>query len=75
MVGLGLEAEPFEKTKEQRMAQPPRSRREESEYFVLLNMLKEADLQMKALAIAPEARETLLGLVDFCQADFNERFR
>ena len=38
-------------------------------------MLKEAHLQMKALEVAPEARETLLGLVDFCQSDFDQRFR
>lgn len=63
------------KAKEQRMAEPVRSRREESEYFVLLNMLKEANLQMKALEVAPEARERLLGIVDFCQSDFNRRFR
>lgn len=57
------------------MAEPARSRREESDYFVLLNTLKEAGLQMDALKVAPEARETLLGLVDFCQSDFNRRFR
>ena len=57
------------------MAQRVPSRREESEYFVLLNALKEAHLQMKALDVAPEVRERLLGIVDFCQSDFNRRFR
>ena len=57
------------------MAQSGRSRREESDYFVLLNTLKEALLQMAALEVAPEVRETLLGLIDFCQSDFNARFR
>jgi len=74
MKGLGTSGT-IMKAKEQRMAEPVRSRREESEYFVLLNMLKEAILQMKALEVASEARERLLGIVDFCQSDFNQRFR
>ena len=57
------------------MAQRGRPRDEESNYFVLLNTLKEALLQMEALEVAPEARETLLGLVDFCKSDFDSRFR
>lgn len=57
------------------MTQPRRSRAEESNYFVLLNTLKEAHLQMKALDVVPEAQETLLGLIDLCQSDFNRRFR
>ena len=57
------------------MAQRGRSRGEESNYFILLNALKEALLQMEALEVAPEARETLLGLVDFCKSDFDSRFR
>jgi hypothetical protein len=57
------------------MTQHGTSRREESDYFVLLNTLKEAHLQMEALQVVPEARETLLGLIDFCQSDFDRRFR
>lgn len=57
------------------MTQPGPSRGEESNYFVLLNTLKEAHLQMKALDVVPEAQETLLGLIDFCQSDFNQKFR
>jgi hypothetical protein len=57
------------------MTQPGISRGEESNYFVLLNTLKEAHLRMKALDVVPEAQETLPGLIDFCQSDFNQRFR
>lgn len=57
------------------MAEPVRSRREESDYFVLLNMLKEAHLQMKSLDVGNDAQETLLGLIDACQSDFDRRFR
>lgn len=57
------------------MAEPVRSRREESEYFVLLNILKEAHLRMKSLDVGNDAQETLLGLIHACQSDFDRRFR
>jgi hypothetical protein len=57
------------------MTQRSMTRSEESNYFVLLNTLKEAHLQMEKLGVAEEAKERLLGLIYFCQSDFNERFR
>ena len=39
------------------MTEPGTSRGEESNYFVLLNTLKEAHLQMRALEVVPEGQE------------------
>jgi hypothetical protein len=75
MNGLGSEFEHLKGLGSQLMTKSGPTRSEESNYFVLLNTLKEAHLQMEALEVPPEAKETLLGLVDFCQSDFNQRFR
>jgi hypothetical protein len=57
------------------MARPGQSSDQESRYFVLLNMLKEAGHQMDGLEVGSKARETLRALIDLCQTDFNNRFR
>lgn len=48
---------------------------QESRYFALLNTLAEAGHQLNALEVPAKARELLLGLSDFCRADFDKRFR
>jgi hypothetical protein len=57
------------------MAITRRSSTEQANYIVLRNTLNEARLQMEALGIAPEARETLLSLLEYCRADYEKRYR
>jgi hypothetical protein len=57
------------------MTQDMRRSDQESRYLAFLNCLAEAGHQMDALEVPAEARELLLGLSDFCQADFDRRFR
>jgi hypothetical protein len=57
------------------MAVTRRSSTEQVNYIVLRNTLNEARLQMEALGIAPEARETLLSLIEYCRADYDNKYR
>jgi hypothetical protein len=47
---------------------------EEGRYLALLNTLAEAGHQLDALEVPAKAHEILLGLSDFCRADFDKRF-
>jgi hypothetical protein len=53
----------------------PSSAWEESRYLALINLLGEADIQIRSLDVPSEAGKILLGLIERCREDFDERFR
>lgn len=71
----GLVRNPQRLARRRPLAVTRKSSAEEADYIVLRNTLNEARIQMDALDVAPEARGTLLCLIEFCRADYEKRYR